>query len=205
MTGRGIGENYDGDLRAVLIATALRLIETSGTDSLSLRAVARQADVSHAAPAHHFGDKAGLLTVLATAGFDLLGDALRSAVSKDESGTTSITHLDELAQAYIAFAGLNPGHFEIMFRTNLINTKDADYVEASNTTFAEFRSQVSRCQDQAWHSDDDTTEIAVALWSLVHGISVLTANGSLPRVLGGIPETGLASIAKLLLGTSPNP
>ncbi len=66
---------HHGDLRRALLAAALEAIEESGPAALSLRDLARRAGVSHAAPAHHFGDKAGLLTALAAEGFDLLADS----------------------------------------------------------------------------------------------------------------------------------
>ena len=53
---------HHGDLRRALLDAAVEVIEESGPTALSLRDLARRADVSHAAPQHHFGDKAGLLT-----------------------------------------------------------------------------------------------------------------------------------------------
>src|SRR4051812_37043615 len=70
---------HHGDLRQALLDEAIEVIASSGVAALSLRDLARRAGVSHAAPTHHFGDKAGLLTVLATEGYTQLGDALLSA------------------------------------------------------------------------------------------------------------------------------
>src|SRR5215469_15193033 len=69
---RGVGEHFAGDLRQVLLDAAVATLDEVGADGLSLREVARRAGVSHAAPAHHFADKAGLLTVVATEGFRML-------------------------------------------------------------------------------------------------------------------------------------
>src|SRR6266545_2647250 len=52
---------HHGDLRRALLAAAVAAIEERGPAAISLRDLARRANVSHAAPAHHFGDKAGLL------------------------------------------------------------------------------------------------------------------------------------------------
>src|SRR5918994_1639788 len=71
---------HHGDLRRTLLAAAVDAIAESGPTALSLRDLARRAGVSHAAPAHHFGDKAGLLTALAAEGYELLGEALETAV-----------------------------------------------------------------------------------------------------------------------------
>ncbi len=70
---------HHGDLRAVILTEAARLVAERGAEQVSLRELARGAGVSHAAPAHHFTDRRGLFTALATQGFRLLADALRRA------------------------------------------------------------------------------------------------------------------------------
>eukprot|EP01036_Dinobryon_divergens_P003443 gene3443-4542_t len=56
------GRSYHhGDLRAALLAAAEDELAARGVEGFSLRQVAKRAGVSHAAPAHHFGDAAGLL------------------------------------------------------------------------------------------------------------------------------------------------
>ncbi|NBO21074.1 MAG: TetR/AcrR family transcriptional regulator, partial [Rhodobacteraceae bacterium] len=60
---------HHGDLATALIAAAHQELSEQGAAGFSLRRVARRAGVSHAAPAHHFGDAAGLLAALAAQGF----------------------------------------------------------------------------------------------------------------------------------------
>ena len=67
---------HHGDLRRALLAAALDVIATDGPAALSLRDLARRAGVSHAAPAHHFRDRTGLLTAVAVEGYGMLADAL---------------------------------------------------------------------------------------------------------------------------------
>src|ERR1700730_15662206 len=67
---------HHGDLRHALIDSALEAIVEQGAANVRLRDVARRAGVSHAAPAHRFGDKAGLLTAVAAQGFELLAAEL---------------------------------------------------------------------------------------------------------------------------------
>lgn len=56
---------HHGDLRAALLHAAEEELAERGMEAFSLRSVAKRAGVSHAAPAHHFGDAQGLLTALA--------------------------------------------------------------------------------------------------------------------------------------------
>src|SRR5690606_20032828 len=85
-------------------------------DGLSLRDLARRSGVSHAAPAHHFGDRRGLFTALAAQGFELLAQALAPSVSGHR--------FDRTAVAYVRFAVDNPGHFAVMFRSDLLDQTD---------------------------------------------------------------------------------
>ncbi|MGQ4421455.1 TetR/AcrR family transcriptional regulator, partial [Streptomyces violaceoruber] len=76
---------HHGDLRRSVLSAALEVIRSDGVAAISLRDLARRAEVSHAAPAHHFKDKAGLLTAIATEGFEVpAGTAVRAAASSSK-------------------------------------------------------------------------------------------------------------------------
>ena len=94
---------HHGQLRQAILAAAVDALAESGPARLSLRELARRAGVSHAAPAHHFGDKAGLLTAVAVQGYELLGDALGGAAATGDFA--------EVGVAYVLFAASHPGHF----------------------------------------------------------------------------------------------
>src|ERR1700677_2581739 len=78
--------------------------------------LARGAGVSHAAPAHHFTDRRGLFTALATQGFQLLAEALIDARG----------HFADAALAYVRFAIEHPGHYQVMFNKSLLDVSDAE-------------------------------------------------------------------------------
>src|SRR5829696_3636865 len=103
------GSYHHGALRAAVINAALEVISESGPGAVSLRDLARRAGVSHAAPAHHFGDKAGLLTAVAADGFERLAATLRQAYQTTGSFL-------EVGVAYVRFAVTHRAHFEVMFR-----------------------------------------------------------------------------------------
>src|ERR1700704_3323273 len=70
---------HHGDLREALLQAAERVLERDGLAGLTLRAVAREAGVSHAAPTHHFGDLTGLVSELAAIGFRMFNAAMDAA------------------------------------------------------------------------------------------------------------------------------
>src|SRR5690348_2663564 len=118
---------HHGDLRAAILTEAARLVSERGADGVSLRELAREAGVSHAAPAHHFTDRRGLFTALAAEGWRLLTEALRDARPD---------FLDA-ALAYVRFALDHPGHYAVMFDRSLVNSSDAELSAAVAAAGAE--------------------------------------------------------------------
>src|SRR5919201_1889964 len=114
---------HHGDLPRVLLDTATQAILEVGPAAVSLRDLARRAGVSHAAPAYHFGDKAGLLTAVAADGFERLGAALREAYARTGSFL-------EVGVAYVRFAVSHRAHFEVMFRPELYRPDDPELIRA---------------------------------------------------------------------------
>ena len=117
---RASGRYHHGDLPNALKQAAVELIGERGPAGFSLREVARRAGVSHAAPAHHFGDSHGLLTAVAADGFQVLYDAMAAASA---GAATTEERVVAVSRAYVEVACSHPAHFEVMFRRDLI---DAD-------------------------------------------------------------------------------
>ena len=168
---------HHGDLPRALVAAALEVVDDVGPAALSLREVARRAGVSHGAPAHHFRDKAGLLSAVAAEGYELLGTAL--AETFERTGD-----FREVGVAYVRFALSHRSHFEVMFRPELYRADDP------RVTAARDRSSAMLYGPPAEMSADATSGVsaAVAAWSLVHGFATLWLNGNLERAVPGDPE-----------------
>ncbi|MET9070947.1 TetR/AcrR family transcriptional regulator [Streptomyces sp. NPDC004232] len=104
---------HHGDLRTALLKSAERTLREKGVGALSLRELARDIGVSHAAPGRHFKDKQALLDALALDGYERLNRALDSAV--EDPGLGLEGRLAALARAYLGFAVENPELLELMF------------------------------------------------------------------------------------------
>lgn len=155
---------HHGDLRAVILAEAARLVAERGADGISLRELARGAGVSHAAPAHHFTDRRGLFTALATEGFRLLTGALTEARGR----------FTDAALAYVRFALEHPGHYQVMFNRSLLDPSDAELAAAEAAAGAELSRGVATLRDPNARADPAAAQLAA--WSLVHGFSTLWLN-----------------------------
>jgi AcrR family transcriptional regulator len=179
---------HHGDLPRALLEAALQAIVEVGPAAVSLRDLARRTGVSHAAPAHHFGDKAGLLTAVATDGFRRLAATLRETYQATGSFL-------EVGVAYVGFAVTHRAHFEVMFRPELYHTDDPDLVQARDAA----RSLLYPPAAEAANSPEgDDVRAAVAAWSLVHGLATLWLNHNLPPQLGDDPEQITREVARHL-------
>ncbi|MFI6760219.1 TetR/AcrR family transcriptional regulator [Micromonospora sp. NPDC050417] len=179
---------HHGDLQRALLAAAVDAIGESGPTALSLRDLARRAGVSHAAPTHHFGDKAGLLTVLATQGFHLLADDL--ARVRKETGS-----LLEIGVGYVRFAFQHRAHFEVMFRPELYRRDDPLLLAAKNRANDELQAGVATLAEPPGEGQD-ARRAGLAAWSIVHGFATLWLSGALPPDVGEDP----ASASRVIIG-----
>ncbi|MDN5916213.1 MAG: TetR/AcrR family transcriptional regulator [Pseudonocardia sp.] len=180
---------HHGDLRRAVLDAAVAVVGESGPSALSLRDLARRAGVSHAAPAHHFGDKTGLLTALATEGYTLLADALEAELRR--SG-----QLIEVGVAYVQFAVGHRAHFEVMFRPELYRVDDPEVQTAQARAAAGLSAGVDAVRGRRAGADPELA--GVAAWSIVHGFATLWINGALPPEIGADPSAAARSVAGLL-------
>jgi AcrR family transcriptional regulator len=180
---------HHGDLRRALLGEAVRTIAEHGPGALSLRDLARRVGVSHAAPAHHFGDKAGLLTAVAADGFRLLAEELGDAYRRTGSFL-------EVGVAYVGFAVRRRPYFQVMFRPELYHADDPELARARQRARELLYGPVSRPPVGA--SGDEAVWAGVAAWSLAHGLATLYLDGNLPASLGDDPEAIARSVAAYL-------
>lgn len=192
---------HHGDLRRALLAAAAAAIGEHGPAALSLRDLSRRAGVSHAAPTHHFGDKAGLLTALATEGYELLAADLTAEWAASHS-------LLEQGVAYVGFAIRHRAHFEVMFRPDLHHADDpalvtarelaaaALYAGVTDTSLSVAGSGPAGGGLMGWGSAE-VWERGLAAWSIAHGFATLWVSGALPEAAGSPDELARAVLARL--------
>src|SRR6266481_4219444 len=99
---------HHGALRDALLQAAERVLERDGLAGLTLRAVARDAGVSHAAPTHHFGDLTGLVSELAAIGFRQFNATMDAARATSAGG---LERTMAAAKAYVGYAQAHPGMY----------------------------------------------------------------------------------------------
>ena len=158
---------HHGDLRRALVDAARRLLESEGPSALSLRAVAREAGVSPAAPYHHFKDKAELLDAVAQEGWDILDQQMIEAKAK-ASGPQQLT---ALGLAYVCFARDNPALYRVMY--DAARDKEMLPAEADQNDDSAY-CQVRNTMVEYGANPDDATHLelsTIAAWCAAHGLA----------------------------------
>src|SRR5882757_10712815 len=102
---------HHGDVRAACLRAAMELLEEGGATALSLRAVARRAGVSAAAPYRHYADREALVSAVAAVGYGELAERLAAA----HPSPSTPEQLASVAIAYVQFALERPALFRLMF------------------------------------------------------------------------------------------
>ena len=178
---------HHGDLAAALCAATAELVAERGVNGFSLREVARRAGVSHAAPAHHFGNARGLLTAVATEGFELLADQLEAA-AVGVAGAAE--RLERCGQAYVRTALAHPGHYAVMLDGALIDEHHPACTAASGRAYAALQDTIEAVRAEL-NYDLDVESAATLAWSAMHGLV------ELGPMLDAVAEQHGASVAPL--------
>ena len=190
---------HHGNLRAELLDHAERALERGGTNALSLRELAREAGVSHAAPRRHFADRQALLDALAEAGFERLGAALAGAVAGAPEDFAE--RLIAVARVYVAFATEHAALLELMFAAKHGSGDASELREAGTRAFAAPLALVAEGQRTGDIVGGDLERVMLAAWAPIHGIATMASAGFLDDV--DLMDTVGDLVRRLMLGLRP--
>jgi AcrR family transcriptional regulator len=183
-------------LRRVVLDVAVAIARDEGPDAISLRKVARDAGVSHQAPYHHFGDRAGIFAAIAEEGFSKLSAALINSHAKGISG---------MCETYVRFALEHAGHFRVMMRNDLCDLQNyPSAVFQADRAFSLLLEEVTAALGNG-ASDDDIKTHTAFLWSVGHGLATLLLDGPLEKKLEGIADVNalIQRVARLATSSFP--
>lgn len=170
-----MGKQYHhGELRQALLEAVDELVRTKGADAVTLRACARMAGVSHAAPLHHFKDHHALLS--AYVAWKWIGVAQLMRARREAAGDDPFAVLTAIGMAYIESGMSTPGLFSLLLRPDLCPRPGLEgFKDGSGRAHDELVQAVARC---AGKHDEGLVELA---WSSVHGFVEL-------QLLGGVTQ-----------------
>ena len=168
---------HHGDLRRALLDSALAIIEEQDIAALSLRQVARRVGVSHTAPYRHFADKEALLAAVAEEGFQEFCRYLEKA---RDAESTSLNQLQTTGIAYVEYALRYPTHYRVMFGSYCAD-EDAfpSLTTRANQSFQILVNIIEAGQAKKEIKPGEAQLLALANWSLVHGLAMLLIDNHL--------------------------
>jgi AcrR family transcriptional regulator len=165
---------HHGDLRRALLEQAERTLRERGVQELSLRELAREVGVSHAAPRRHFPDRQALLDALAQAGFARLGSELRDAV--DGAGDDFQDRLRATAAAYVRFATHDAALLELMF-AGKHGPRATELNEAAERAFSVMLELIAHGQAEGVLEPGEPERVGLVLFATIQGIAALVTGG----------------------------
>ena len=183
---------HHGDLRAALLSAAEAELAEKGVEAFSLRSVAKRAGVSHAAPAHHFGDANGLLTALAALGFQEF-----LATQHAFEARAPKTPRDQLIAAglgYVGFARTRPALFKLMFGSERTNYANPVLKAAADDAIVHLMTQVKLV-------GGNLAQDVTAVWATAHGLADLIIAGRI-KVIRDMGEDALQAMLRGILARS---
>lgn len=165
------------DVRRLVLDAAIEICASEGPDAVSMRDVARRSGVSHQAPYHHFGDRAGIFAAISEEGFGILADSMEVALARGESPARTCL------EVYLRIAQENVGHFRVMFRSDICGV--ATHVQSQIAADRAFGS-LEKMVELVLGRKADEQEMSVwasMMWSLAHGFAALLIDGPLAAKL----------------------
>ncbi|NEB03953.1 TetR/AcrR family transcriptional regulator [Streptomyces sp. SID13726] len=165
---------HHGDLRSALLASAERTLREKGAGALSLRELARDTGVSHAAPGRHFKDKQALLNALALAGYDRMARSMEAA---DDPELPLQPRLTALARAYLGFAVDNAELLELMYARKHEPGAEEEMAAAIDHTVGRLAQIVAAAQRRGEIVEGDAEHLTLVVGTTLHGLATFAANG----------------------------
>ncbi|MFM2390645.1 MAG: hypothetical protein RLZZ437_2200 [Pseudomonadota bacterium] len=181
---------HHGDLRAALLRAAEAELTERGIEAFSLRAVAKRAGVSHAAPAHHFGDANGLLTALAAEGFRQFR-AMQSA-REAQADKTPRAQMVAAGLGYVDFASARPALFRLMHSSDRPSFAAPELGNVASEAYMHLHDGVLAVSPTADQADVSAT------WAMAHGLADLMASGRLSSIANLPADERDATLARIL-------
>lgn len=157
---------HHGSLRETLLEAAFEIVDSQGADAVRMRALARAAGVSSAAPFRHFPDKQVLLDAVATRAAEQIDRALDEAAAGCED---ALTQFRAMTVAYVRFAAEHPALFELVHSTDAVH--GGFLGEVNDERRLKLIALIIEGQNAGLIPDTDPELIALTSEALTHGLA----------------------------------
>lgn len=194
--GGGRRGYHHGRLKDALIEAARSLMTERGAAGFTLAEAAKLVGVTAAAPYRHFSDRQALMSELALRGFELFDQRLAGAW--DRGRPDPLQALRRMGSAYLAFARDEPGLYSAMFGN--VGTLAAPASGAAATKALDGLRHAAEAVLRARGAPESASrKLALEIWSLSHGVAMLTISGHLSPAHDGCDPAAILDAGTLSL------
>ncbi|SFV68318.1 Transcriptional regulator, TetR family [hydrothermal vent metagenome] len=168
---------HHGNLKEALISESLKMVESGGIASITLRELTNRLGTSRTALYRHFVSKEELLQEVIQAGFEKLDTYVFSTLDSDLDLNLK---LHDVGKAYIDFAIKNPNLYRMIFGHELKEQREesCDINEREDAPgFHNLVDIIIDAQNANIVKKDDAFMQATVMWSMLHGLSNLLIDG----------------------------
>lgn len=162
---------HHGNLREALLTRAIETLSDKGVEHLSLRALARDLGVSHAAPLRHFPTKADLLNAIAVEGVE----SLVTATDKAQAAAPRPKRLRAMALAYVDWAMAHTALHRVLRNPDVIRHASDELNQLLSAFADRQKSEIAAAQSQGWREKEDPAVLFLHLVSLTAGTAIVMA------------------------------
>jgi AcrR family transcriptional regulator len=184
---------HHGNLKEELILSACRICELSGHDHMSLRSIAKEANVSQTAPYRHFKTKECLLAEVSKRGFEELTERLRLAINNKDGVSTKDKFL-EMGLAYLEFGLEKRKTYDLMHSPVIDKVEFPELLEAASSAFDELIKIIAELNPGI--SDADLSRQCIRHWAQVHGLVGLVGDTKIDESVGTNAGDAMSIVTK---------
>ena len=158
---------HHGNLKEELISSACIICEANGHDHMSLRSIAKEANVSQTAPYRHFETKESLLAEVSKRGFEELTDRMKLAISKGNIKSANDKFL-EMGLAYLEFGLEKRKTYDLMHSPVIDKIQFPELLNAAQGAFDELVQILKELYPGI--SEDALGKKCIKFWAMMHGL-----------------------------------
>jgi AcrR family transcriptional regulator len=158
--------------RELVVATARAQLERGDVAQLSLRAVARELEVTAPALYAYIDDKGELLAAVASDHFERLVDRFESITE-----TEPLERIRAVSRAYVDHALESPALFRLMFRFPPSPTSEVDAFPPATRAFEVASEATADAVARGLLAVDDVTMACMTMWAAMHGVAEILLMG----------------------------
>ena len=184
---------HHGNLKEELISSACIICEANGHDHMSLRSIAKEANVSQTAPYRHFKTKEDLLAEVSKKGFEKLGEILNQASGQNENMTAKERFV-EMGLAYVKFGLERRNTYDLMHSPIIDKVEFPELLEAASAAFDELIKIIAELNPGI--SDTDLSRQCIRHWAQVHGLVDLVGDTKIDESAGSNAGDAMSIVKK---------